>query len=350
MGQTREVRRDVGLDLVKAWAIFGVLTIHSCRYDAPVASGPWLLMIFWGSLVRAAVPLFLMCSGALFLDREREFSTKKLFTRTIPRILVAMVVWGMLYKAAGLWRHNSLSPAALWQSLKEVLTLQQVFHFYYLHMILIVYLFLPVTRLFTDHAGKRQLQYLLALWFAFGVVYPTVRGFWPFTLLGGMASTFSINITYASIGYGVLGHYLRTYPPKRLWTSALLAAAGFGIIFGGVVGLSVRDGELNTLLLDGPTLGVALLATGVFSLLTAPALTRRVRGGVAKAAAVLSKGSFCVYLVHVFFLNLLADRGVTAACFPPAIGGPLLALILLALSLAVYGVLSRIPVVNRWLI
>lgn len=348
MERTNGDRRDVGLDLVKAAAIFGVLTIHSCQYTAPVASGPWLLMVFWGSLVRASVPLFLMCSGALFLDREREFSVKKLFTRSIPRILAAMVVWGMFYKVVELG--GDLSFAGLWQGLKEVLTLQQVFHFYYLHMILIVYLFLPVTRLFTDHANKRQVQYLLALWFAFGVFYPTVKGFWPFTLLGGMAPSFLINITYASIGYGVLGHYLRTYPAKTLWTGVLAAVAGFALVFGGVVGLSVRDGALNAMPFDGPTVGVALLAAGLFRLLTAPEVTQRLNAGVKKAAVFLSKGSFCVYLVHVFFLNLLADRGITAASFPPAFGAPLLALTVLVPSLAVYWALSHIPVVNRWLI
>lgn len=335
------------MDLLKAIAILGVIIIHTCQYDFAPLSFPWLSSVFWGSLTRASVPLFLMCSGALFLSQDRPFSSKKLFMKNIPRILAAMVVWGMAYKVFHLLS-GGVSAASLFQALKEVLVLNQEFHFYYLHIILLVYLFLPVMRLIADHATQRQLQYLLLLWFAFGILYPTVRDFWPFRLFVGMSPEYKINMTYASIGYGVLGHYLKRYPPRRPRAGLVEALCGFALTFGGTVALSARDGALNTLFLQGMTVGVALLGAGIFRLCAAarPPRSNRLRDGV----TFLSKASFCVYLCHVFFNHLLPQLGFSAALFPPAVGIPLVACVTLALSLLVYLLLSHIPVVKTWLI
>ena len=62
----------------------------------------------------------------------------------------------------------------------------------------------------------------------------------------------------------------------------------------------------------------------------------------------LSAASFCVYLVHPFFQSLTVRTPLAA--LPPWWGIPLHAAVLLALSLAAYLVLRRIPTVNRWLI
>lgn len=56
----------------------------------------WLAGLLWSALSHAAVPLFLMASGALLLDPTRELSLKKLYTKNFPRLLAAMLVWEWL--------------------------------------------------------------------------------------------------------------------------------------------------------------------------------------------------------------------------------------------------------------
>ena len=95
------------------------------------------------------------------------------------------------------------------------------------------------------------------------------------------------------------------------------------------------------------SVGVCLMGTGIFSLFssvkaTGPKLTA--------AARFLSQGSFCVYLCHILFRNFLQSRGLTGSWPNPFVGVPLLAAATLACSLVAYLVLSRIPVVRRWLI
>lgn len=57
-----------------------------------------------------------------------------------------------------------------------------------------------------------------------------------------------------------------------------------------------------------------------------------------------------MFLVHIFFLKTFAHLGLTAQVGPAIVTVPMMTVLLLACSMAVYALLRRIPVVNRWLI
>ena len=90
-----------------------------------------------------------------------------------------------------------------------------------------------------------------------------------------------------------------------------------------------------------------LMSLGVFGLAVT---VRRWPERLTKVTGGLAKGAFCVYLVHVFFLILFQDHGVTAARFHPLWAIPVIAGAVLVLSYAVYLVLRRVPLVKTWLI
>ena len=342
--------RDAAVDFIKAIAILGVVIIHASTsaYSQPVGSFPWYSAVLWGSVSRASVPLFLMCTGALFLGPERELTGKKLWLRYIPRLLAALFVWAAVYKLYHLAATGALSPGSLLTAGKELLLFQHESHLYYLHIALLVYAFLPLTRLLTCRGGKRLMEYFLLFWFALGILYPTVISFWPFRLLSGIPLQWRINMTWAAIGYGVLGYYLKRYPVKRGWAIGSLAV-GFALVFGLTAMVSRNKGTLDTQFWEGMSVGVCLMAAGIFALfysLPAPFASGRPASG----ARFLAKASFCVYLCHMLFLTFIRNRGLDGNWPTPLVGIPLLAGVTLLASLLVYGILSRIPWVKRWLI
>lgn len=345
---TMERKNDI--DLLKTLAIFGVIVIHTCSeggFSYPIASVNWLSTLFWASLVRASVPIFFMCSGALFLPAERELPLKKLYLRYILRILIAMFVWSLLYKIYHLARAGTLSARTLADAAVQVLLFRQEFHFYYLHIILLFYSFLPVVRVFVRAAGKRELEYGLLLWFMTGILFPTVRTFPPFSMLSGIPRQWLMNMTYASIGYGALGYYLETYGVSRR-TGAAAFVSGFLLIFGGTLIMSLHRGSFYEGFLEGMSVGPALLAAGIFGLCRQ--LGRRLSPRTADVCVFVSKASFCVYLSHVFFIYMFRDLGFTARAFPTAVSIPVIAAVYLALCCGLYAVLSKLPAVNRWLV
>ncbi len=90
---------------------------------------------------------------------------------------------------------GSLTAAALYRACKELLLFRHESHLYYLHIAILIYLCVPLLRILTAHADRRQLTYALALWFALGIVYPTVRPLWPFRLLSGIPQQYALNMT-----------------------------------------------------------------------------------------------------------------------------------------------------------
>ncbi len=343
--------RDHIIDLIKAIAIIGVLTIHasSAANVSPVGSFNWLSGVFFGCLTRASVPLFLMCSGALFLNDNKKLSIKKLFTKNILRLVVAMLFWGIVYKLYNLLETGNFSFANLFSDFKNVLFFKQEFHLYYIHIMLLIYILLPILSIFCKNADKKQLQYALAIWFVLGVLMPTVISFWPFNMLSGIPLQWKLNLVYNSVGYFIFGHYLKKYPIK-LSAAVISAILGFGIIFGGTTYFSIKNGSLYTLFIDGMTIGSFFLAAGIFGI--CHCLKDRIKGPAAVCAKYVSKASFCIYLVHMLVLYEMGDLGITVGTMslPAIVTVPITVIICFAVSLLIYSLISFIPIVKKWIV
>ena len=347
-------RRNIPIDAAKSVAIFGTLLIHASAAGGvagEVGAFGWTSALFWNSLIRCAVPLFLLCSGALLLPPEKPVTIRAVWRKYIPRIAVALFFWAAAYSGWSLLlvkhRTGILEAAAIRQALVDLLLFRHKSHLYYLHMTLLVYAVLPLTRLFVEKADRRLLRYALGVWFLLGCVMPAARNFPPLSLIGGIPAQYAINLTWGAVGYGVLGYALRREAGKyRPRTFVLLYLAGFLLTFGATWALSVRRGELVQIFLQGTAPGVCLQAAGIYGFCVS-AFSRKDRW---PAVETISKASFCIYLVHLFFLNALTERGLSAGAYPSIWAVPVLTAVLFCAGFLVWLVLREIPLVNRYLI
>jgi surface polysaccharide O-acyltransferase-like enzyme len=342
------------VDAAKTCAIAGVLLIHASAvggFSAPVGSGSWCAALFWGSVLRCAVPVFFLCSGALLLNPEKDVSPRRVWTHYIPHILAALFFWAAAYGGWALllgWhRTGVLEAAAIRRTLLDLVLFHHKSHLYYLHIVLLVYALLPVTRAFTARATRAQLRYFLLAWLALGVALPTLRAFPPFSQMTGIPAQWPMNMTYASVGYTAAGWAVRKYGAhRRPREYALLYLVGFVFTYSGTLWMSARQGELYGGFLSGMAPGICAEAVGLYGWCTAYFRDAPEKRGL----AAVSRASFCIYLTHLFFLDFLAGRGLTAAAFAPAVSVPLIAAALFACGFAVWLAARRIPWVNRWLI
>ena len=120
------VGRDVGIDQTKTAAIACVLLIHASTggFWSALGSADWFSTLFWSTFSRAAVPLFLMCSGALFLTPDRVLSIRKLYGKYILRIFIALVVWGIAYKLIEVARNGAFTAQAVLEGFRQLLRLE----------------------------------------------------------------------------------------------------------------------------------------------------------------------------------------------------------------------------------
>ena len=130
--------------------------------------------------------------------------------------------------------------------------------------------------------------------------------------------------------------------------SFLLFAAGFAVVFGVTVAVSMVRGKFYQDAIDAFTPGVAMMACGIYGLVSALYRGREPRH--AKAVLYLSKASFCIFLVHHFYVMLLRTYLYAAYKYLCIVVIPAQALAVLALSILTYELLRRIPWVKDNLI
>ncbi len=346
--------RNVPVDLAKTLAIFGTLLIHATAdggFSWPAGSLSWTANLFWSSVLRCAVPVFFLCSGALLLPPEKEVSLRRVWGRYIPRILAALFFWAAAYALWSLflgWRASGvLELAALRRAALDLLLFRHKSHLYYLHILLLVYAALPVTRLFAAKAGRKLLAYALGGWFVLGCLLPAARAFPPLSLVGGIPAQYALNLTWGAVGYTLLGYVLsREAPRVRPRNFLLVYLAGLALTFGGTFFLSLFQGKLYTGFLEGFAPGVCLQAAGLYGF----CVSRFHSHPPIRWAETVSRASFCVYLVHLFFLDLLVRRGISAGTLQPLWAAPALAAAVFGAGFLVWLALRRVPVVNRYLI
>ena len=340
-------KRDAGLDVVRAAAIVFVVIIHIAGNSLVVGVGSfnWWGSLFWGALARPAVPLFFMCSGALMLGRD--IPLKRLYGRNMLRIVVAMLVWAFGYQLVPVLSGQP-DLAGLWSAIKNTLLFRHEFHFYYLHILILVYAFLPVTQVFIRGASKRELEYLLGFWFVTGILFHLIGQFWPFTLIEPLNTWYKLGMGYAAIGYGVLGWYLKRYGSSvsHIWYWLALVS-GLAVTFAGTAVFSLRAGMLDDRFLGGMSPGPMLMALGLFGLMANrekwPAPVVRVSGRLALSA-------FCIYLVHVLIMRVEMKLGMDVFASPSLVVIPLSALAVMVPSHLCWEVLRHIPIIKTWLV
>ena len=256
-----------------------------------------------------------------------------------------MLFWGFLYKLYHLWDDSLFSFHNLLYSAKMLILFDQEFHFYYIHMILIVYIFLPLSRFFVEKADKKLTEYFIAVWFIFSIIYPAARAFSPISLLSGITNQWAINLTYASIGYGIFGFYLYKYPIS-FKKAIIYFICGFAFTFSLTFYLSDKAGYLNEIYLQGTTLGVFLMASGIFSI--APYI--KLKGILEKIVIYISKASFLIYLSHMFILYIAEKNSITAFSFNACLSVPVISVITLIICTGLYAVISKIPILKKWIV
>lgn len=349
--------RDIAADVLKCICCICVIVIHTAsqsisqlRVDDP----NWFGALFWGALCRFAVPIFFMITGALLLDPNKKLTTWQIYERYFFRILVCLLFWALMYELyfiAGYWiLYRQFDPAWFGDAILNVLTFNHHFHLYYLQVLLVFYVLLPVVRGFVASADRGTLRYVLGVWFTLGIILPYVFTFKPFSELEGILSEYPIHLTYSALGYGLLGYYLKTadIQRKHLKYFVILFVAGFLCIYVPTAIIS-NVKAINYLdLLEAFTPPVAILSVGIYGIVTC--LCKGKTEADLPFAVWLSKGSFCVYLVHHFFVMLVRTYLYTAYKTVTILTVPALTLLVLAESLLVYVILKRIPWVNKHLI
>lgn len=361
---------DATLDHIRLIAFVLLIACHACDpFNAAATYGSgeanpeftWWGAV-WGSIVRPCVPLFVMLTGALLLQRPLGCH---FYSRRIPRVLWPFLIWSVLYYLLpwilGLLGFGAETVTMFYpwtettsQSLETAATriVQIPFrfsyvacHMWYIYMLIGLYLYLPVFSAWVERASRRQKEGFLSLW-ALTLFLPYVTEFVSKYHFGTCDwNQFGLFYYFAGFnGYLLLGHYLRTYVHWGLLRAAVVGIPLF--IAGYAVNLS---GYLHVLSFDQPTPqqvelfwtyctpNVMVMSVSLFLLARAiPVHHQRVRSSLAH----LTYCGFGIYMIHYFFIGPVFQL-VTWMQVPLPVRIGVAAVLVLLISWAVVGLGKR---------
>ena len=197
--------RIIYFDVLRIIAVFAVIMLHVAaqQFYSAFPSDNWTYFNIYDSLCRWGVPVFVMISGALFLNPLKRFSVKTLYQKNIVRILLALIFWSVLYQLY-IYRHNE--SFNLFSFISE--TIIGPVHLWFLKMLLGLYIALPILR--TVVSDKRIELYfiIVAVVTSFIVpLIPRIIGLYNSdvaVIINNQISTVNLNIALGYTGYFVL--------------------------------------------------------------------------------------------------------------------------------------------------
>jgi surface polysaccharide O-acyltransferase-like enzyme len=340
------------VDLIRTVASFLVILLHASVQSVEIPSNispqnAWLAFDVYNSISRMSVPLFVMLSGYLLLQPSKTNEPlKTFFKKRWTRVGLPFVTWWIIYFIWGLAFDQK--PLTVQSIVGDVLR-GPYFTFWFIYMITGLYLLTPMLRIFTARANANLVKLTFAVWFVGTALTPLATLF-------GYSFNVDLFVIPGWVGYYLLGAYLPNFKFVRRWktTAAMIVGIAATMILSIVVvmiGFSQQYFFFEFL-----NITVVLTSAAAFMLLiTTP--KRKVETKpkfVTKLIVLISINTFPIYLLHTILLEVLQKGfffGFTLDIMSanPFIMTPVLAVLVLFLSLAIIVPLKKIPGVKRFI-
>ena len=180
-------------DILRAIAIIAVIICHVDHFFGPLTTPTQVLaQMTFHDIGNIGVPIFLMLSGALLLNREYP-SLEKFIKHRFARIIYPFIFWVILilgqlylhgYNTKFIWSVFIGEPSITW----------------YIWTLIGIYLFIPVLNSFIKDYKIKGAEYFLIIWF-FTMILKTFNAYPLWTY-------FNLDMFASFIGYPILGYWI----------------------------------------------------------------------------------------------------------------------------------------------
>lgn len=345
-------KRETYFDCLRIFATFSVMLLHVAsqnRHMVEPGDYEWNVFSFYDSLVRWAVPIFVMISGALFLSREQ--SLEQIFKKNILRIVTAFVFWSALYALINLIMGRSEPKNALREFVEGPT------HLWFLFMIAGLYILVPLLQKIV--ADFNMTKYLVLLSLAFTFVFPYIITLLSLyseklsSIANGVLKSVCFYFTRGYVGYFVFGYYFSRIDIKKKWRR-LIYLLGFGALlvtaFASEI-FPVSDKGAVSIFHDNLSLNVMLVSVALFIFAKNNLSLQSASPKLKEIIRKLSEYSFGAYLVHAMVITQLNHLlGLNTLSFNPLISVPVISVTAFVISFAISGILHYVPGLKKYIV
>ncbi len=342
-------KRTYYFDFLRVAACFAVIARHVAEYQLDgdhTGTFEWQVLNFYdGALVRWAVPIFVMISGALFLKAGKNIPVKTIYSKYVLRIATALVFWSLIY-ATGSYVSNHDIVRAVDDFIRGH------YHLWFLFMIMGLYMILPLLR----HIAESEFltKYFLILALIFTYILPECANIVSLfseeysISIAGVSENFHMYFPGGFTGFFLLGHFLNQSditPKAERWIYFIgLCSFVVNVLMSAYVPI-VTGKPYNTVYL-APKIWQSNLCISAAVFVYFKRHYNRENMLIRR----LSQYSFGAYLVHAIVINILQKLGLHTLAFNPVISVPVIVVIVFMLSMAISAVLNHIPVLKKYIV
>lgn len=308
------MKREGWADALRCVAAFWVVMIHvaavPATHMADIPLSWWRWADAYDAACRAAVPVFIMVSGALLLPRI-EWNTATFLRRRALKLVPAMLFWSLAYDTWKVLTQDAGFSVAGWLGhIVNGLNAPAYPHLWFLWLIAGLYLLAPLLQPFAAHASRTTHVFVAALWFAATAVVPGLAR-WAHVTVGIYTQPI---VGY--VGYFVVGASLHRFVPARLprIAVALLAATFAAAAAWTAIAtdhLSVATRRLDEQFMDPLSPSVIPMALSAFLLARHWAANSSATGRGRAVLLAVGSSSFGIYLLHPLFIDLADAAGLS---------------------------------------
>lgn len=348
----KPVEPNYSIDVVRFVAISLVIVLHCTGFPYQFLNPEisaidilnWFTQDFYEAVGLIGVPLFVMLTGALLLNPNRDDEPLRVFYRKrLDRIALPFIFWTVVYFA---WSFTILGKPLTLFNVGQGLLSGSYYHLWYLYLLMGLYAVTPVLRVLVKHLDRKLFLYLLLLWFAGTVTTPFIHTFTDFTY-------FPFPFVFFNwVGYFLLGTYLLYSNMKPRKAAAIFALGIFGAVAGewllaatsGQTYLGYFHNYMNPTIIIASSALFYLLISLDFSGIGKHAKTSRVIHWI-------SENTLPLYLIHMIVLVSLTTNvfgiWLNTITFVPLIDVPIFAAIVLAFSIVLVYAAKKVPVLKK---
>ncbi len=298
--EKQKTQRTFYFDVLRILATIAIIFIHCSPYPIDnYRSTAFGWKVIYCCISRWGVPIFVMISGALFLSAKS--SIKKIYKKNILRIATSLIFWSVLYAVIreicfGYGKINMV-----------IESLYGHYHMWFLFMILGLYMLVPFFRKIVE--SESLMKYFLILSFIWSVAIPQLVSLLSLIssvssdILNTFASKFRLNFSLSFLfvyGYFLNRKEISKTCRKRIYIIGSLALVMMII---GTLFVSIKTNENNEILQGYMSILALCFSTGVFVFFKYTSFDN-IGEKVSHIISMLSKYSFCAYLIHPLVIEL----------------------------------------------
>ena len=355
------LNRILYFDVLRALAIIFVVFWHvSYLFSTNLSNYNIVTPIC--SLVRIAIPIFLMISGALIIS-QKKYDISEFFKRRFNRVFIPYIFWVIIYFILGstiipdhygLFAFDNTSSLSIQYLISVFFSLSEFSAlFWFIWCIIGFYLITPILNSFVKDYGLKGIEYILAI-SILCILIPTLG-----LELSALTNKLSyITTFFTCYFYPILGYYLHN--KKFNISNKMLIIVGLILFilgyclslntmyFGGISDFTIKFLDMNHLYVVIESLGLFLMFKYIFMYLDN---FKNITSSVfMKLIVSLSECSYGIYFVHMILLDYLLTLKwfIQFTVGKAYIWIPLFSCSIILISWFIIGIMSKTPVLKSF--